>query len=313
MGLFNFLTKKNLKPKIDIALNEPKEEELRAEYRKYYFEQRKKRKDEQYKESKAIYSILSCDELKDAQGLSPIEILMLSYVEKYSKGTDIAQFWYYSYGVTDARQIIKKLHDLGFTSSGKLTEKGKQEIKNNEYVYFWHRKSYAKAVYSLQDLSKDVHDHKHINYKDLIWGAFNKNIQESFTKPDRIRFLRYEMAMFLKDEKNYKQAFRMMLEVPFFDMNSHAPFLSISVLNILKNLVNKADLNECYVYQTAVKAYNSIILTNHFVYVVDFDEPIAIVSPVVPPDEAAKIIIDYLFGLQDEAEIIASKYNISIG
>ncbi len=69
---------------------------------------------EQEERSNDNFLALSADDLADKNGLKPTEILMLSYLEKYSSGKPIAKFWHYDYGVYDVWPIIKKLESMGF-------------------------------------------------------------------------------------------------------------------------------------------------------------------------------------------------------
>jgi hypothetical protein len=133
MGFFDFLKPKQ-KVNVSITTHEPTKDEIAKQYAGYCKAQTEKRHAEQEERANDNFLALSADDLADKNGLKPTEILMLSYLEKYSSGKPVAKFWHYDYGVDDVWPIIKKLESMGFAENGKLTEKGKAEIKANEYV-----------------------------------------------------------------------------------------------------------------------------------------------------------------------------------
>ena len=229
MGFFDFLKPK---PKVNVSIttHEPTKDEIAKQYADYCKAQAEKRHAEQEERANEYFLALSADDLADENGLKPTEILMLSYLEKYSSGKPVAKFWHYDYGVDDVWPIIKKLESMGFAENGKLTDKGKEEIKANEYVYFYHRKSYAHWAFTLPEFCRAVNDRRDIPYRDLIWGQHNKLYMEAFSSPKKCRDLRYLMYEFLADENKYKNAFSMLLEVPFYDMNCSHPFISPNIM-----------------------------------------------------------------------------------
>ena len=218
MGFFDFLKPKR-KVNVSITTHEPTKDEIAKQYADYCKAQAEKRHVEQEERANEYFLELSADDLADKNGLKPTEILMLSYLEKYSSGKPVAKFWHYDYGVDDVWPIIKKLETMGFAENGKLTDKGKAELNDNEYVYFYHRKSYAHWAFTLPEFCRAVNARRDIPYRDLIWGQYNKLYMEAFSSPKRCRDLRYLMYEFLEDEKKYKNAFSMLLEIPFHDMN----------------------------------------------------------------------------------------------
>lgn len=200
MAFFDFLKPK---PKVNVSIttHEPTKDEIAKQYADYCKAQAEKRHAEQEERANDNFLTLSADDLADRNGLKPTEILMLSYLEKYSSGKPVAKFWHYDYGVDDVLPIIKKLETMGFAENGKLTEKGKAEINDNEYVYFYHRKSYAHLAFTLPEFCRAVNAQRNVPYRDLIWGKYNKLYMEAISSPKKCRDLRYSMYEFLVDEK----------------------------------------------------------------------------------------------------------------
>lgn len=293
MGFFDFLKPKQ-KVNVSITTHEPTKGEITKQYASYCKAQAEKRHAEQEERANAYFLALSADDLADKNGLKPTEILMLSYLEKYSSGKPVAKFWHYDYGVDDVWPIIKKLETLDFAENGKLTEKGKEEVKDNEYVYFWHRKAYARAAFTLPDFCRAVNARRDIPYRDLIWGQYNKLYMEAFSSPKKCRDLRYLMYEFLVDEKKYKNAFPMLLEIPFYDMNCSHPFVSTSVMLELKKAQKKAALTEEEVFNMAKGSYSRIFLDN----------------PTIPAMDAAGVVTSYIFGKDGLAQRVLKSYKI---
>lgn len=293
MGFFDFLKPKQ-KVNVSITTHEPTKDEIAKQYAGYCKAQAEKRHAEQEERANECFLALSADDLADENGLKPTEILMLSYLEKYSSGKPVAKFWHYDYGVDDVCPIIKKLETMGFAENGKLTEKGKEEIKNNEYVYFWHRKAYARVAFNLPEFCRAVNARRDIPYRDLIWGQYNKLYMEAFSSPKKCRDLRYLMYEFLEDEKKYKNAFSMLLEIPFYDMNCGRPFVSPSVMLELKKAQKKAALTEEDVFNMAKGSYSRIFVDN----------------PTIPAMDAAGVVTSYIFGKDGLAQRVLKSYKI---
>lgn len=293
MGFFDFLKPK---PKVNVSLttHEPTKDEIAKQYANYCKAQAEKRHAEQEKRANDNFLALSADDLADKNRLKPTEILMLSYLEKYSSGTPIAKFWHYDYGVYDVWPIIKKLESMGFAENGKLTEKGKEEIKDNEYVYFWHRKAYARAAFTLPEFCRAVNAQRDIPYRDLIWGKYNKLYMEAISSTKKCRDLRYSMYEFLVDEKKFETAFSMLLEIPFYDMNCQYPFIAPGIMQELKKAQKKAGFTEEQIFDMAKRRYGRMLVEN----------------PTVSAIDAAGIVTSYIFGKDGLVQRGLKFYNI---
>lgn len=90
MGFFDFLKPK---PKVNVSIttHEPTKDEIAKQYADYCKAQAEKRHAEQEERANEYFLALSADDLADENGLKPTEILMLSYLEKYSSGKPVAK------------------------------------------------------------------------------------------------------------------------------------------------------------------------------------------------------------------------------
>lgn len=164
-------------------------------------------------------------------GLKIPEIMVLNYAETFdSTGETIQSFWYYKYGLKNAKEILDKLLEKGFICispvkdtikrfsnaklkdmlkelnlkvSGKksellerlfqnttieylenkveargfsITEKGKQELKDNAYVMYYHRgNSFTNNPNTnIWWMNKMLHEHPKKTYREIIWEELQK-------------------------------------------------------------------------------------------------------------------------------------------
>lgn len=239
MGIFDFFKKKSpvnkektpaVEPKkpirIEMTISSPTTEDLEA--------QRKQKAQQKVRNFQ-----------KDEAGLYPHEILMLSYLEGYSKGKSVARFWEYEYNVEDVPGLIKSLEERGFAQEGKLTDLGRSEIQNNEYVLYMHRNKFPDI--SMADMSILVNKHPNMKYRDLIWGELNRlSVQYMSNRQFGLyRNTKYRMYRFLLEEKKYENAFLLLAETIFYDLNgSIHPSIPPALIKDLRNLETKLDYTD---------------------------------------------------------------------
>lgn len=100
-----------------------------------------------------------------------------------------------------------------------LTEKGKEELKQNEYVLYLHRHHYM----SVWDMNNRLYRNNpsHLKYRDIIWGYFNEQSEMYFQNFDfgLYRNTRLSMHDFLIEEKKFKTALELLIEVISFDLS----------------------------------------------------------------------------------------------
>lgn len=115
-----------------------------------------------------------------------------------------------------------------------LTEKGQQEINENEYVLYLHRLKYMPVWDMNYLLFKD--NPSKLGYRDVLWREFNIQSECHFENNDfgLFRNTRLHMYQFLMEEKKYQSAFKMLCEVIAYDLSG------------LENSEN-LDLNEAYI------------------------------------------------------------------
>lgn len=210
MGLFDFMKKKPVAPKsrVEMRIHEPTKEEMEAQWKQ---ETRERIRNFQ----------------KDEAGLYPQEILMLSYAEKYASGKPIARFWEREYGVEDVPALLAYLESKGFLSGGKLTDAGKREIQKNEYVLYMH--SHKNCEISMERMSILVNKNPQMPYRDVIWGELNRLSLEHFKSHQwgLYRNTKYSMYKFLLEEKKHADAFLILAEVVFYNLNGNNSFFDV--------------------------------------------------------------------------------------
>lgn len=260
MGLFNFLKKKSP-------------------------EQKPVKKMEQIRTPQGIEQIQNYQ--KDEAGLYPYEILMLSYLEKYAEGKDPARFWKKDYGVDDVPTLIKSLEQRGFAKGGKLTESGKAEIAKNEYVLYVHR--HKSSEISMSRMSILVNQQPNMRYRDLIWGEYNRLTIEHMKNRQFgwYRNTKFAMYQFLLEERRYVDAFPLLAEVFFYDLNgSESPYIAPALIEEVRSIEQKIN----YIANDMEKILQRL-----------FSQ---IYSPYrnYTKDDIIKIIIAYAFGNDELAE-----------
>ena len=274
MGLFDFLKKKSV-PSVNINVYTPNAEEI-LESRKAHAKQ----------ETRNFQ--------KDAAGLYPHEILLLSYYEKYSAGKEVARFWEYEFGVDDVPKLMKSLEDRGFAENGKLTDLGESEIKKGEYIQYMRRHKIYDI--SLSDMSILVNKHPKMSYRDLLWGEFNR-LSGEYIKNRQFglyRNMRYTMYQILMEEKRYNDALYHLAEVLFYDLNG-GKFLSIPTVIIedIRRISRKLDETDEQMIDQLQEKYKDM-----FTPYKNFT-----------PDEVTCIFTAYAFGHDELAQEILNKHN----
>lgn len=100
-----------------------------------------------------------------------------------------------------------------------LTDMGKAELSENEYVPYLHRHDYM----SVWDMNYYLYNDNpsHLSYRDIIWREFNKQSMKHFENWDfgLYRCIRLNMHSFLMEESKYESAMHHLLEVVAFDLS----------------------------------------------------------------------------------------------
>lgn len=100
-----------------------------------------------------------------------------------------------------------------------LTELGQQELNENEYVVYLHRRNYM-SVWDMNYLLYQDNP-SGFGYRDILWREFNRQSTAHFQAKEYgyYRNVRLDMYEFLMEEENYQSAFSMLCEVTAFDLN----------------------------------------------------------------------------------------------
>lgn len=101
-----------------------------------------------------------------------------------------------------------------------LTDLGKSELSENEYIPYLHKKkALGITVWQINSrISKEVNWQKH--FRDMLWREFSTQCQQHIKEQNYgfYRNTRFEMAMFLKEEQKYYDAIALLSEVAFWDL-----------------------------------------------------------------------------------------------
>lgn len=194
-------------------------------------------------------------------GLHFEEVLLLSYAEKYLAGKTVAKFWLYDYNIADVFKILSSLEKRGFIVEGKLTELGKSEISDNEYVMYLHR--HKKWCLDTEKIMQEALKNPK-QWRNIIWSEFNRlYFSEGARNISKRRFIKQSMYEFVLEEKNYAAAFDCLAEVFFIDLNcyvvpEHDPTLIISpgLKNSFKPLVKELGWNDHQMVDRLVFIFN---------------------------------------------------------
>lgn len=276
MGLFAFIKKKSVAPKVRVEMctYEPTKKEMEFQWKQ--------------KTQERIRNFQ-----KDKAGLYPQEILMLSYAEKYASGKPIARFWEREYGVEDVPALLAYLESNGFLSGGKLTDAGKQEIQKNEYVLYMH--SHKNYEISMARMSILVNKNPQMTYRDIIWGELNRLSLEHIKNRqwDFYRNTKYSMYKFLLEEKRHTDAFLILAEVVFYDLNGNDRFFDVAptLIEDLRKIERKLGYTDEKIIGLLLSLFDGI-----YVPCRNFTN-----------DEVACVIVAYCFGNNEIAEEIIGR------
>ena len=115
-------------------------------------------------------------------------------------------------GVADHNELSAKYPERFF----KLTSKGEQELKDNQYVLYLHRHRYM-SVWEMNHRIAQTH----YPYRDVLWGYFNEQSGIHAQNYDfgLYRNLRHSMYEFLLEENKPKTAFALLAEAVYYDLS----------------------------------------------------------------------------------------------
>lgn len=101
-----------------------------------------------------------------------------------------------------------------------LTDLGKSELSENEYIPYLHKKkTLGITVWEINKrISKEIDWQK--RFRDMLWKEFGIKCREYIKEQNYgfYRNTRYDMAIFLKTEQKYKDAIARFAEVAFWDL-----------------------------------------------------------------------------------------------
>ena len=152
---------------------------------------------------------------------------------------------------------------------------------------------------SISDMSILVNKHPNINFRDLLWGEFNRlsNKYMQNRQYGLYRNVRYEMYRFLIEEKKYPNAFSCLAEVLFYDLNgSNSPLVPPRIIENIREISRKLDETDEQIISKLQKEYSDMF------------------SPYknFTPDEVNCIFTAYAFGHDEIAQEILGRHHVKI-
>lgn len=112
-------------------------------------------------------------------GLYVPEILLLSMCQKYPHPkSGYPGYWWFKYGIRNVGAVLNSLEDRGFIIIGEngkyeLTEIGKIELEENQYVPYMHNHGKDNR-FTIWDLNKLINDDNRNNYMEIIQQRENE-------------------------------------------------------------------------------------------------------------------------------------------
>jgi len=115
----------------------------------------------------------------------------------------------------DTNYLSQKYQERYYT----LTEKGEQELNDNNYVAYLHKTKYI-SVWDMNYLL-NINNSSSLAYRDILWNEFNRQSNEHLSTGNfgLYRNTRLYMYQFLMEENKYESAFSMLCEVIAYDLS----------------------------------------------------------------------------------------------
>ena len=155
---------------------------------------------------------------KSASGLYPPEIIAIYFCNIHPNPKTGYPAWYwFKYGIRDVASFQQKLEKKGLiekASDGKWmpSQKGEQELKDNEFIVWAHRNPNVDGVdaWTIGKILDDVPERiRKYSWRDKLWWYMNDYCAHEEDNGLR-RNMMLQMAQFLYDDKKYADAVNML-------------------------------------------------------------------------------------------------------
>ena len=127
---------------------------------------------------------------------------------------------------TSDEYLESKVTEKGFV----ITDSGKRELKENDYVLYFHRRNYVYCInFTVWQMNKLLHDNPDKNYREIMWEEFQKKYN---TESHEIRINGYrkytavcnDMCTFLLESHgNAETALKYFAESVYYEVNYNLP------------------------------------------------------------------------------------------
>lgn len=137
-----------------------------------------------------------------------------------------------------------------------LTDLGRQELSENEYVPYFHKQKSRYGV-DVFWMNQQIHTYPDRNFRDLIWGELNRQTQEAMKELSAGNAYPYiwnrrQMCDFLLDEnRNFEHALNLIAEADYYEVNVKLP-------NTYRVIFFENDRMITSIYHIATESYKKI-------------------------------------------------------
>lgn len=120
---------------------------------------------------------------------------------------------------SDDEWLDKKVNERNY----ELTEIGEKEIKQNEYVLYFHKIKFKYGM-SVWWMNQQLHKYPKKPFRDIMWEEFNKRIVEAMKRIEIGDYSSYirtksQMCDFLFEENKFETALAILTEITYLDIN----------------------------------------------------------------------------------------------
>lgn len=131
-----------------------------------------------------------------------------------------------------------------------LTDAGKQELKENDYVLYFHRRNYVYCInFTVWKMNKLLHDNPDKNYREIMWEEFQKKYSIEYHDIRINGYKKYtdvcnDMCIFLLESYgNAETALKYFAEDVYYKVNYDIPKQYSLCMGL-----DKSDLNQLKIY-----------------------------------------------------------------
>lgn len=190
----------------------------------------------------------------------------------------------------------------------KLTDLGKQELIENEYVPYIHR--HSRSDLDIWSLNVLVQTPPRYPYRDKIWGYLNEESQKhaQVGQWGLYRNTRLTMSDFLKEEEKYTAAFKLLVEVIYYDLSG----LDNSSNNEMSKWEKEIRLESFFPYESSLITIPPGIITKLKTYMELLDWDISLLESELVKEFGKLSTFRHVFTKEECLKIVMAELNEDI-